>query len=104
MRGTGSVHDGGRALEAAIRPCARKVAGEPLSMSFDIRKKVFEFKFRHAEGLDAPTEIFIPAYQYPRGFAVQVSDGTYEMDESRQIVAYMHTPGQEIHTVRVRPI
>jgi hypothetical protein len=66
MSGSGSIHDGGRALQAAIRPYPLKIAGEPVSMRFDIKRKNFEFTFRHIAGVNGPTEIFIPGYQYPR--------------------------------------
>jgi len=73
------VHSGGRALEAVVRPYPRAVAGEPLRMAFDIRKKTFFFEFRHDPEIEAPTEIFVPNYQYPEGYAVEVSDGSYEI-------------------------
>ena len=44
------LHSGGRALEAVVRPYARAVAGEPLRMHFDRRRRVFEFGFRHDPG------------------------------------------------------
>ena len=98
-----AVNDGGRALKAAVRPYARKIAGEPLSMSFDIRTSKFEFTFRHADGVDAPTEIFIPEIQYPQGFSVEVSDGTFELDTTDQTLFYTHTNSQQNHTIRVSP-
>jgi Glycoside hydrolase family 5 C-terminal domain/Cellulase (glycosyl hydrolase family 5) len=103
MTGAGSIHDGGRALAAAVRPYPRKVPGEPLAMSFDIKKTLFEFSFRHADELTAPTEIFVPAIQYPNGFAIQVSDGTFELDMTNQTLIYQHTREQKVHTVRVSP-
>jgi hypothetical protein len=101
MTGSGSIHDGGRALKTAVRPYPRKVAGEPLVMSFDIKKVLFEFSFRHADGVNVPTEIFIPEIQYPNGCTVQVSDGTFELDMTNQTLIYQHTFEQKIHTVRV---
>lgn len=101
MTGSGSIHDGGRALKAAVRPYPRKVAGEPLVMSFDIKKVLFEFSFRHADEVSVPTEIFIPEIQYPNGCTVQVSDGTFELDMTNQTLIYQHTFEQKIHTVRV---
>jgi hypothetical protein len=98
-----SIYAGGRALQAALRPYARKVAGEPLSMSFNCRKKSFEFTFRHAAGVEAPTEIFIPAYHYPQGYAVTVSDGDYESDLAHQALLYRHTGGRQVHTIQVKP-
>jgi hypothetical protein len=103
MSGSGSIHDGGRALRAAVRPYPLKIAGNPISMRFDIRKSIFEFTFRHVNGVSFPTEIFIPTYQYPHGCTVETSDGTYELDRVRQILSYQHTTEREIHTIRTKP-
>lgn len=95
------INSGGRALEAVVRPYARATAGLPLRMSFDIRKKVFEFEFRHEAGINAPTEFFIPNYQYPRGYEVEISDGRFEKDEAAQVLRYFHTKERQTHSVRV---
>ena len=104
MNGSGSIYDGGRALKAAVRPYPRKLAGEPLAMSFDFRKTIFEFTFRHEAGINAPTEIFVPEIQYPEGCHVEVSDGTFELDLPAQTLRYWHTPALEQHTVKLRPL
>jgi hypothetical protein len=96
------INSGGRALEAVVRPYARKAAGEPLRMAFDVEQRTFEFEFRHDPAISAPTEIFVPNYQYPDGCVVEVSDGTYEMDRDSQALIYRHGAGREIHRVRVR--
>jgi hypothetical protein len=103
MTGNGSIHDGGRALNAAVRPYPRKVAGEPLAMSFDIKKAFFEFSFRHTDEVNAPTEFFIPELQYPHGCTIQVSDGTFDLDMTNQTLIYQHTREQKVHTVHVKP-
>jgi hypothetical protein len=103
MTGSGSIHDGGRALQAALRPYPIKVAGKPVNMAFDMRKKTFEFSYRHGAEINAPTEIFIPAYQYPDGYQVRVSDGTYEQDNVDQILRYQHTLDPGIHTIQIMP-
>ena len=36
--------------------------------------------------ITAPTEIFVPNYQYPHGYHVEVSDGTYEIDRAEQSI------------------
>jgi hypothetical protein len=103
MTGSGSIHDGGRALEAAVRPYAARVAGAPLHISFDRRKAAFEFSFRHDEAVTAPTEFFIPDYHYPQGCRVEVSDGEFELDLPNRLLTYRHTPGREVHTIRISP-
>jgi hypothetical protein len=97
------IHSGGRGLSAVVRPYARATAGEPLRMSFDIRRRRFKFEFRHDAAITAPTEFFIPNYQYPKGYCVDVSDGRYEMDPETQSLRYFHTLQQNKHRVRVRP-
>ena len=99
----GDVNSGGRALAAAVRPYARKVAGEPLCMHFDLSTRTFEFEFRHAPGVSAPTEIFVPDYQYPDGYVVEVSDGTYGTDPANQTLTYLHDTDRDVHHVRVQP-
>jgi hypothetical protein len=98
----GDIHSGGRGLLAVVRPYARTTAGIPLRMSFDIRRRVFEFEFCHDPAITAPTEFFIPTYQYPRGYCVDVSDGRYEMDPESQSLRYFHTLKKIRHRVEVR--
>jgi hypothetical protein len=97
------IHSGGRALEAVVRPYARATAGMPLRMEFDIRRRRFEFEFRHDTNCTAPTEFFIPDYQYPNGYRVTVSDGRYQIDLPTRTLWYYHTLEREIHWVRVVP-
>jgi len=97
------IHSGGRALEAIVRPYARKIAGKPLRMHFDLPRRTFEFEFRHDPVATAPTEIFVPNYQYPEGYEVELSDGTYHIDREALTLTVHHTPDRETHTVRLRP-
>jgi hypothetical protein len=97
------IHSGGRALEAIVRPYAARIAGEPLSMSFDVRKKRFELRFRHDPEVIEPTEIFVPNYHYPNGYEAELSDGSFEADSVRQVLAYRHSSLIDIHTIRIRP-
>jgi len=97
------IHSGGRALEAALRPYARATAGEPLHMSFVIRKRRFEFTFRHNPAIIAATEIYVPTYQYPRGYHVEVTDGTYEIKPEEQVLIYRHGVDRTEHTLVFRP-
>jgi hypothetical protein len=101
--GSGSLYDGGRAAAAVVRPYACKVAGEPIAMSFDIRTRIFEFRFRPDLEIDEPTEIFLPIYHYGDGLRVTVNRGTYELDPNRQILSYKPGRGQGVCVIRVRP-
>ncbi len=98
-----NVDSGGRALEAVVRPYARKTAGIPLKMTFDMYSRSFEFTFQHVPGIDHPTEIFVPDYQYPDGYCVQVSDGEYEINAGAQTLFYRHSSGLHCHHVRIVP-
>jgi hypothetical protein len=102
-RDPSDVNSGGRALEAVVRPYARAVAGAPLRMHFDLRRRSFEFVFRHDPRAAAPTEIFVPRYHYPQGADVRVSDGEFELQPDAQLLLYRHAPDREIHTVGIRP-
>jgi hypothetical protein len=97
------LHSGGRALEAALRPYPRATAGEPLHLSFDIRRRRFEFTFRHNPAIIAATEIHIPAYQYPDGIRIEVTDGTYEIKPEQQLLIYRHGMDKSEHTLIIRP-
>jgi hypothetical protein len=98
------INSGGRALEAVVRPYVQAIAGEPLHMKFDRKSRTFEFEFRHDASIAAPTEIFVPNYQYPQGYHVEVSDGVYEIDRVGQIVIYRHGNEREVHHVRIAPL
>ncbi len=95
------IHSGGRALEAVVRPYPKAVAGKPLRMAFDIDKKVFFFEFHHDPEIEAPTEIFVPNYQYPEGYNVEVSDGSYETNPATQTILYRHNSSQDTHTIHL---
>ena len=97
------IHAGGRGLAAIVRPYARKTAGEPLSMRFDLAAKRFEFTFKPDASVSAPTEVFVPQYQYPNGVEVTVSGGTFEHDAAAQRVLVSATPGSESCTVVITP-
>lgn len=101
QRGTGALDDGGRALDAVIRPYARAVAGEPLHAAFDMRRRTFTFEFRHDPQVTAPTEFYIPNFHYPEGIGIAVSDGQYELHPPTQTLRYYHSAETDLHRVDV---
>jgi hypothetical protein len=102
-KGTGDIHDGGRALRAAVRPYPMKIAGVPEKMNFDIRTRVFTFSYNGKVVGSPDTEIFVPAIQYPGGCQVKVSDGTFTLDAAEQILHYHADPAVDRHQVEIRP-
>lgn len=97
------LSSGGRALEAAVRPYPRAVAGELISAAFDLGNRIYEMSFRHDPKLTAQTEIFVPNFQYPDGYKVEISDGTYLADAQSQTLTYRHGLEKQEHTIRVQP-
>jgi hypothetical protein len=101
--GSGDIHDGGRALEAVVRPYAAKIPGELVSMSFDIRIKLFEVCFSLDPKVKAPLEIYVPEFQYPRGFYIVAANGKCEINEGEQKVSYFPTSDIKVHLVQISP-
>ena len=95
------INSGGRALSAVVRPYAKKVAGEPLNMRFDMKRGLFTFSFRHDSSLTEPTEIFVPNSQFPDGYRVEVSDGEFEVLRDEQRVIYRHSDKDMPHMIRI---
>ncbi|MBU7048122.1 MAG: cellulase family glycosylhydrolase [Theionarchaea archaeon] len=80
-------HDiGGRAVRGFCRPYARKTAGKPVEMSFNVKKGEFKYVFEADAKIEAPTEIYIPAIQYPHGFTVKVVQGYYDVEDDLLLV------------------
>lgn len=97
------INSGGRALEAVVRPYPVATAGELLEVSFECYKRLFRMRFRSNPEISAPSEIFIPSFQYPHGYSVKVSDGRYEIAYSQQLLRFWVGKNREIHTITVRP-
>lgn len=102
-RDTRVLDRGGRALRAVVRPYPVATAGEPLQLSYDMRRRVLRFTFRHDPGVTLATEIFVPPSQYPFGYKVWMTDGTFLKDDVRHMLTYRHTLGQPTHTIVIRP-
>jgi endoglycosylceramidase len=88
-------------LAAAVRPYPRAAAGEPLEMDFDPRSGVFRLVLRDDRSVAAPTELFVPDLQYPRGYAVAVSDGEWKKRPFDQILEFRHGRTNGEHTLRL---
>lgn len=97
------INAGGRALSAVVRPYARATSGQPLRMIFDRVRRSFTFDFRHIAEITAPTEIFVPDYQYPKGYNVWITDGECETRPDEQLLYYYPTLQRSVHRIRITP-
>jgi len=98
-----NINSGGRALNALVRPYASATVGTPIRMTYDVHSGDFEYIFRHEQFVDGPTELFVPNYQYPDGYTVEISDGEYERDVDRQRLYYYHSTSNITHRIMIRP-
>jgi endoglycosylceramidase len=60
-------------LDVLVRPYPRAVAGTPTSWSFDPEARTFELRFTSNPSIRMPTEIFVPARHFPRGYSVRLT-------------------------------
>jgi hypothetical protein len=94
----------GRLVDMIARPYARRIAGIPTAMHFDVETKEFTFSFRDDDERQPPdpTEIFLPtARHYAGGFEVEVTQGDrWELDESGTRLLLFRGRSKE-HEVRV---
>jgi hypothetical protein len=102
-KGRVDLDDGGRALDAVIRPYAARTPGTPSHASFDIRSKVFRYSFLNDPKIKAPLEVFLPKYHYSAGCAVNAPLGRTEIDIERQTLRYFPNPEPTVHSIVVRP-
>lgn len=73
---------GFRAAEAYVRPCPIATVGNNVSYGFDLRNCTFTFSLtcEAAATDDAPTEIFLPEFHFPRdNTEVVVSGGKWSI-------------------------
>ena len=71
----------GRAVRGFSRPYAMAVAGTPLSMKFDRKKRVFTFDWDASDGV---TEIYVPSHWYPEGWRASFIGENAELEEKAE--------------------
>ncbi len=100
--GADPAEAGGRAILGFCRPYPRAVAGEPVSFRFDPRSGALEFRFRPDPSVSAPTELYMPPAQYPRGCLAAVEGGEHELDLANRVLRVRAAPEAGEVVVRVR--
>ena len=91
-RNSEALYNGGRALDAVLRPYACKVDGVPLSTQWDERRSEFHFTWRNGpHPCGQPTEIYVPDYHFRgREIDVRLSDGSFRYVPQDQTLYILH--------------
>ncbi|MDZ4375967.1 MAG: cellulase family glycosylhydrolase [Phenylobacterium sp.] len=76
---------GGRALEGFCRPYVRATQGRLETVCFDQEHRVFETTWDADPTIHPPTEIYVPAVQFPEGFEVTM-DGEASVERHAQFI------------------
>jgi endoglycosylceramidase len=95
-------------LRLLVRPYPQRIAGTPTSWSYDAATQTFAFDYDttapggRSTGA-APTEIFIPALQYPHGYRVAVAGATVISHPTSGLALLCNQAGVETVSVRITP-
>ncbi|KAI9364048.1 glycoside hydrolase superfamily [Pilaira anomala] len=101
------LYDGGRVLEAVLRPYASKVAGTPIESEFDLQNIKYTFSFipftkeqqtqlkqenyNLIDNTACTTEVFVPYFHFGgKALNIQVNEGECEYDEEKQTLYHTY--------------
>ena len=96
-----NIYSGGRGLNAIIRPYLRFISGDPIRQSFDFHRKEYTLLFEDEN--DGELIVFVPDYQYPRGFRVEIENGKWEVNVSDQEIHLDYCGASENQILRILP-
>lgn len=107
----GVIHEAGafRAAEAYVRPTPVATHGDVTSFGFDLRNCEFKLALVASSSTkeDAPTEIFLPEYHFPKDHVeITASGGKWEIQpedangEAVQVLRWWHAAGEQHILVR----
>ncbi len=90
------------------RPYPRRIAGAPVSRSYEEATGRLSIVFRQIKGVEGPTEIYLGADRnYPDGWVLTTTDPegawSYEWDEARSVIRIWTDPQQPEHTISIFP-
>ena len=88
------INSGGRAIKGFCRPRFLHIAGLPLFQEFDSKKRRYLLEYDADSSVKEPTELYIPAIQYPEGFSVDAPDA--EIRETADVQIKQVIPYQDI--------
>lgn len=82
------LNSGGRAIEGFCRPRIVRIAGNPLKMSFESQKKVFELEYEANLSIKAPTIVYVPKIHYLTGYTIITDTEWSKSEEDEQILLF----------------
>ncbi|MBV9539743.1 MAG: hypothetical protein JO167_00620, partial [Alphaproteobacteria bacterium] len=97
--GPNDPNSGGRAVRGFSRPYARRIQGEPKSVTFDAHTHTFTLVFDADHKVRAPTEIFVPLIHFPNGAKVDAPMCDAEWPSETLLEIRAKTPGPKTITV-----
>ncbi|MHB1921018.1 MAG: cellulase family glycosylhydrolase [Chitinophagaceae bacterium] len=95
------INSGGRALDAVIRPYPYALPGTPTRFGYEYKKRKFFLQFTSDPKITAPAEIFLPEYEFGKGYRVDYSDGRVGKDKTGQYLLYYPSASHRHHTLLV---
>ncbi|MBE0685415.1 MAG: cellulase family glycosylhydrolase [Anaerolineaceae bacterium] len=96
-----NIYSGGRGLNAIIRPYLRTISGDPKRQSFDYRRKEYTLLFEDQN--DGELVVFVPEYQYPRGFRVEFVSGKWNLNVEEQEIRVQYNGASSNQILRILP-
>lgn len=100
---TSNINDGGRALNAVIRPYPYKIAGRLTAYQFNPETRTLFIRYVPDASIDAPTDIFLPEYHYGEGFTVQTKGGTLAWNDIHDLLRFTPEDDETEQVILVRP-
>ncbi len=97
------INSGGRAVKGFCRPHFLHCAGIPMNMKFNLKEGSFYFEFDGDSSIQAPTILYIPKIQYPKGFKIKINKGIVEKKENDQLIL-IKIKEDGIHRVNITQI
>ena len=72
-------------------------------MRWELATRTFAYTWLPDPTIDAPTQIFVPAVQYPDGYRVELSAGAYREEPERCALVIAVADERELVMLRLRP-
>lgn len=73
-------------VDTLVRPYPERVAGDPVSWTYDASSSTFTFTYHPDASISAPTVLSVPARRYPNGYAVDCGGCAYTPSPGSLIV------------------